>query len=84
MQKFTIALVSAAVVSIGQVSATWPYYSGELKTIESFTYGKFRTSMRMSDHDATVGTFFSYWEGPGKVDGNWNEIDIEIVPSCEI
>jgi len=71
-------------ISLGQVSATWPYYSGELKTYESFTYGMFRTSMKMSDHDATVGTFFSYWEGPNKTDGTWNELDIEIVPSCEI
>jgi beta-glucanase (GH16 family) len=40
--------------------------------------------MKMSDHDATVGTFFTYWGGPGKTDGTWNELDIEIVPSCQI
>lgn len=83
MQKFACALVSFAAMS-AKVSAWYPYYSGSLKTYETFTYGKFRTSMKMQDIDATVGTFFTYWEGPNWSAGKWNEIDIEIVPSCEI
>ena len=57
------------------------YHSGEVKTTQAFTYGKFSTRMRTDFHKATVASFFTYWNGPGWEEGGWNEIDIEIVPS---
>jgi len=38
--------------------------------------------MKIQDIDATIGTFFTYWEGPNWSAGKWNEIDIEIAASC--
>ena len=58
--------------------------SGEIKTIKTYTYGKFKTSMWAPDVYGTVSSFFTYWNGPNWYDGGWNEIDVEIVPSMAI
>ena len=39
------------------------YYSGELRTKETFTYGKFRTRMQGTNQKGTVQSFFTYWSG---------------------
>jgi endo-1,3-1,4-beta-glycanase ExoK len=63
--------------------ATANYYSGEVKTWETFQYGKFRTAMKTGNHYGTVASFFTYWNGPNWSVGQWNEIDVEIVPSVQ-
>ena len=55
--------------------------SGELRTIETFQYGKFKTRMQSSDQMGTTSSFFLYWNGPNWTKEGWNEIDIEIVPT---
>ena len=71
---------SALVVLAGVASAN--YWSGEVKTIETFTYGRFSTRIKGSGKDGTVGSFFTYWDGPhSETAVGWNEIDVEIVPS---
>ena len=60
------------------------YISGEVKTKQTFTYGKFVTSMNTGRHYGTVASFFTYWTGPNWSDGQWNEIDVEIVASMEL
>jgi endo-1,3-1,4-beta-glycanase ExoK len=57
------------------------FISGEVKTTETFQYGKFITRMKAGNHNGTVASFFTYWNGPNWSDGQWNEIDVEIVPS---
>ena len=57
------------------------YSSGEVKTYETFTYGRFSTRIQGSGKPGTVGSFFTYWNGPNWTQEGWNEIDVEIVPS---
>ena len=59
-----------------------PYKGGEVSTHERFTYGRFKTKMRVPQMPkGTVASFFTFWNGPGWYDGGWNEIDVEVVPS---
>jgi len=37
--------------------------------------------MQGSNKNGTVGSFFTFWGGPGWTQEGWNEIDFEIVPS---
>ena len=70
------------VALVGLTSAN-SYRSGEVKTLETFTYGRFTTRMQGSDKQGTVGSFFTYWTGPGWTQEGWNEIDVELVPSVK-
>jgi imidazoleglycerol phosphate dehydratase HisB len=75
--KFTLAALLA------YEAAAIHYFSGEVKTKETFQYGKFRMSMKAPHLSGTCSTMFLYYEGK-KTNGQWNEIDIEIVPSVEL
>lgn len=75
--KFTISLLSVVAV------ANANYRSGSVSTLEKFTYGKFVTRMKAPDKKGTVASFFTYWDGPNFKPSEWNELDIEIVPSVE-
>ena len=57
------------------------YLSGEVRTWETFQYGKFKTRMQASTQKGTTSTFFLYWDGPNWTKEGWNEIGIEIVPT---
>jgi len=57
------------------------FQSGEIKTYETFTYGKFVVNMSAPPKQGTNTAFFLYWTGPGWSWAEWNEIDVEIVPS---
>lgn len=37
--------------------------------------------MKAPDKKGTVSSFFTYWDGPDFTPSQWNELDIEIVPS---
>ena len=37
--------------------------------------------MKAPDKKGTVSSFFTYWDAPTSDDHDWNELDIEIVPS---
>ena len=57
------------------------FRSGSVSSYEKFTYGKFETRMKAPNKKGTVASFFTYWDGPDFVPEEWNELDIEIVPS---
>ena len=59
------------------------YLSGEIKTTGTFKYGRFVTRMKSENRNGTVASFFTYWTGPDWSVGQWNEIDVEIVPSVQ-
>ena len=75
------SFASAVMVLAGVASAN--YSSGEVKTNETFTYGRFSTRMQGSGKHGTVGSFFTYWNGPNWTQEGWNEIDVELVPSID-
>ena len=55
--------------------------SGEIRTIETFKYGKFVAKIKAPNKLGTCTSFFTYWNGPKWFAEAWNEIDFEIVPS---
>jgi len=73
--KFAASLLT--VVGIAQAN----FRSGSVSTYEKFRYGKFVTRMKAPDRKGTVASFFTYWDGPNFNPLQWNELDMEIVPS---
>ena len=73
MYKFAAAVVALA--GVAQAN----YLSGEVRSQEWFTYGKFVVKMQNPGKMGTVQSFFTYtaqdWPH------GWNEIDVEVVPS---
>ena len=65
------------------VVAGQEFRSGSVSTFEKFRYGKFVTRMKAPDRKGTVASFFTYWDGPNFDPHEWNELDMEIVPSVE-
>lgn len=59
------------------------YYSGAIQTKDYYQYGKFKASIKTGNHYGTVASFFTYWDGPNWHESEWNEIDVEIVPSVQ-
>ena len=39
--------------------------------------------MKAPNKKGTVSSFFTYWDGPDFVPEEWNELDVEIVPSVK-
>ena len=73
---FIVCLFSVAIINAE------PYRGGELRTEDTFRYGRFETRMKGAPGSGVVNSFFlyrDYWaEG---LDGteHWNEIDIELL-----
>ena len=59
------------------------YQSGEVRTFESFKYGKFRAKIKAPNKKGTCTSFFTFFEGPKWAPEKWNEIDFDIVPTVE-
>ena len=56
-----------------------PYKGGELRTEDSFRYGRFEVRMKSAFGNGVVSSFFTYndfWE-EGLDNSYWNEIDFE-------
>ena len=75
--KFPLALLSI----VGAANAD--FLSGSVSSYEHFRYGKFETRMKAPNKKGTVASFLTYWEGPDFTPAEWNELDLEIVPSVE-
>ena len=56
-----------AALALLATMASANYRSGEVKTYEDFTYGRFTVRIQGSDKKGTCGSFFTYWTGP-----NWS------------
>ena len=72
--RFILALVAFA--SVAQAD----YRSGAVSTREHFKYGKFVARMKAPNKKGTVASFFTY-KDTKNLPADWNELDIEIVPS---
>ena len=59
-----------------------PYRGGELRTDQSFQYGRFETRMKAAPGSGVVNSFFlyrDYWAEGLNGSEHWNEIDIELL-----
>lgn len=66
-------LLIAAGTAIGK-----EYRGAEIRTLESFTYGKFEVNMKSAQASGVVSSFFTFYDNPDFMT-NWNEIDIEFL-----
>ena len=83
LRFFGNTMIAAAMVAVGAVNAT-DYFSGEIRTREPFRYGKFKTRLQGSGQKGTVTSLFTFWNGQANLPwsvAEWEEIDIELVPS---
>ena len=55
-----------------------PYLGAEIRTKETFLYGKFEVRMKSSPGSGIVYGFFTFYDEPD-FESKWNEIDIEIL-----
>jgi hypothetical protein len=62
---------------IGNLSAK-QYKGAELRTYDSFLYGRFEVRMKSAAGSGLLSSFFTYHDTPN-VPAQWNEIDIEIL-----
>ena len=76
-----LAIISSLLATIGLVSGQ-TFRAAEMKTQETYLYGRFETRMKAQNALGTVQSFFLYWDGPNWTQNQWNEIDMEIVPSA--
>ena len=72
--KFSLAMLAI----VGTAMAD--FRSGAVSSRENFLYGKFVARMKAPNKKGTVSSFFTYKDGADLLE-NWNELDIEIVPS---
>ena len=75
-------LISVAALALG--ARATDYFSGEIRTREPFRYGKFKTRLQGADQRGTVTSLFTFWNGQHDMQWSvteWEEIDIELVPS---
>jgi beta-glucanase (GH16 family) len=54
------------------------YKGAEVRTNETFLYGRFEVKMKSISGPGIINSFFTFYDGPGFVE-DWNEIDIEIL-----
>ncbi len=54
------------------------YQGAEIRTNESFLYGRFEVKMKSADASGMLISFFTFFDDPSFAT-NWNEIDIEIL-----
>ncbi|MDZ7270527.1 MAG: family 16 glycosylhydrolase, partial [candidate division KSB1 bacterium] len=75
MKARVLPVVAMLCLLVASVAAK-NYKGAELRTRESFLYGRFEARYKASAGDGHVSTFFTY----NDIDptANWNEIDIEI------
>ena len=55
------------------------YFGGELRTKESYLYGRFEARLKSAQGDGLVSSFFTYQDELINGAHIWNEIDIEIL-----
>jgi beta-glucanase (GH16 family) len=57
------------------------YLSGEVRTVETFLYGRFETRAKFASGSGVVSslfTFYDHWSDPA-LEENWNELDVEFL-----
>jgi len=68
------------------VVSSKPYRGGELRTIDTYRYGRYEVSMRSASGSGIVSSFFTYrdyWTEGLSGSQHWNEIDWEILGQHE-
>ena len=78
MKKYLYFILAISMLLPLYVSAK-QYKGGELRTKESYTYGRFEVCYKSSAGCGQTSTFFTYHDFTSDWINNWNELDIEIL-----
>ena len=76
MKRLILFLIVA--LSLLQSAQAKKYKGAEIRTNESFLYGRFEVKMKSADASGMLISFFTFYDDPSFAT-NWNEIDIEIL-----
>jgi len=78
MKKYTLG--TAVIILLGMLGnlSAKQYKGAELRTNESFLYGRFEVRMKSAAGSGLLSSFFTYHDTPN-LPAQWNEIDIEIL-----
>jgi beta-glucanase (GH16 family) len=76
MKKLTLIIL--AIFAAILPSEAKKYQGAEIRTNESFLYGRFEVKMKSADASGMLISFFTFYDDPSFAT-NWNEIDIEIL-----
>ena len=70
-------------IAIASLGISQQYFGGELRTKESFLYGRFEARFKSAQGDGLVSSFFTYQDELINGSHIWNEIDIEVLGRWE-
>ena len=73
----SVTIFSLVCIAVQPSVAQKPNRGAELRTIQSYTYGRFEVRMKSAFGSGMLTSFFTYHDNDPQ--GNWNEIDIEIL-----
>ena len=76
--KYLLAFYCLISLSFGQ-----KYFGGELRTKESYLYGRFEARFKSAQGDGLVSSFFTYQDELINGSHIWNEIDFEVLGRWE-
>ena len=77
MQRFIFFIISMCFTS-ALCAQEKRYLGAEIRTIETFQYGKFEVRMKPSEASGMIYSFFTFYDGVD-FSTKWNEIDVEIL-----
>jgi hypothetical protein len=77
MQRF-ILFIACICITSALLAQEKPYLGAEIRTIETFQYGRFEVRMQPTEASGMIYSFFTFYD---EVDfaTKWNEIDVEIL-----
>lgn len=77
MQRFILFIISIYLTQFAFAQEK-PYLGAEIRTIETFQYGKFEVRMKPPEASGMIYSFFTFYDG-ADFTTKWNEIDVEIL-----
>lgn len=78
MHKFRIYIIAAALLIMAVPIKAKDFKGAELRTKQSFLYGRFEVNMKSAGREGMLSSFFTYNDNSTGPD-TWNEIDLEIL-----
>lgn len=78
VDRFFYLLLIVVWAPFSLVAQDKPYQGAEIRTNDSYLYGKFEVRMKSAENSGMLCSFFTFYDQPD-FSRNWNEIDIEIL-----
>jgi hypothetical protein len=77
MQRIILSIILSSFISV-LFAQEKPYLGAEIRTMETFQYGKFEVRMKTSEASGMIYSFFTFYD-EADFATKWNEIDVEIL-----